>query len=248
MIYIGTSGWSYPAFTEKLYKQKMSSLDQLTVYSSVFNSVEINYSFYHVPKSQSFKNWFSTTPERFVFSVKLNRLFTHESKLRLAGDTAETLGKFLQNAGELQHKFKILLVQIPPTLQSDPALLKDFLEAISGISKNMRFVPSMAFEFRHQTWFNEKTYSLLRTYQASLVISQSSVHPERHLVLSNLLYLRLHGPEKLFDSSYSAEQLKFWADFIKVRPDAQSYIYFNNTMRGQAVQNALDLEHFFRKH
>ena len=242
MRYLGTSGWSYPAFTEKLYKEKMSGIDQLTCYAKTFNSVEINYSFYHIPKAQTFRNWFVATPEDFGFAIKLHRQFTHENKLLLTTTSKEQLRIFLQNAGELKDKFKVLLIQTPPGLIADISVLKIFLKHLTGLTKTLPHIPHVAFEFRNESWFSQEIYELLEKHKAAVVISQSATHPEKHLVLSGIIYLRLHGPEKMFDSSYTPAMLHTWHTFLDQHPQAVCYIYFNNTMNGRSIQDALYLQ------
>ena len=242
-ISIGTSGWSYPGWEEKLYGQKLSSLEQLKFYAAKFNSVEINYSFYHIPKAETFKKWNAATPNNFTFSVKLNRQFTHDAQLVLTDELCGKLKVFLYNAGELGKKFSVLLIQTPKSMPYNLARLRTFLEILSKFLAKGPHIPHLAFEFRNEGWFNEEVYDLLKSYGSSLVISQSARYPEKHIVLSNLIYIRFHGPEKMFDSNYSHEQLGAWKNFIDTHPEVtNAYLYFNNTMRGQAIDNALYLQ------
>ena len=221
-------------------------MEQLKFYAGKFNTVEINYTFYHIPKTETFKKWEQTVPPDFLFSIKLNRQFTHNGTLDLNNELLLKLNKFLQNASQLDKKFAVLLVQTPKSLEFNIDSLENFLKTISLMLQGLKFPPRLAFEFRNEQWFNQETYSLLKKYNAALVISQSPNFPEMLEVVSNLIYIRFHGPDKIFDSSYSNEQLKGWKAFIDQHIEVKEiYIYFNNTMRGQALDNARYFQKLF---
>jgi len=237
--YIGLSGWSYPGWEEKFYHQKLNGLEQLRFYGTQFNTVEINYSFYHIPKAQTFTAWASVVPKDFRFSVKLHRMFTHDNYLILTDDLPIKLKTFLDHAGAMGEKFAALLVQTPKSLPYDLERLRLFLQQLSKVTKALLYTPRVVFEFRNEQWLQQTTYDVLEEFKAGLVISQSSRYPIAKEATSNILYFRFHGPEKMFDSSYTETQLSEHKKFIDGHTSVKDFFaYFNNTMHGQAIDDA----------
>lgn len=238
-LWIGTSGWSYPHWRGVLYPSDAGSADRLRIYAGTFRTVELNASFYHMPRPETFRKQAAQTPEGFLFAVKAHRSVTHE--MRLAG-AAERWAQFVSSAMELGPKLGPLLLQFPPSFRAQPALLEDFLFAHAADPR--RRALRLAFEFRHASWFEEGVANLLRQHGAAFVVADSSRYPQAPLEPQGpFVYLRFHGPAALFASSYSQAQLEQWAARIRawLGEGRDVYAYFNNDAGGCAVRNALQL-------
>ncbi|MCG2686295.1 DUF72 domain-containing protein [Candidatus Parcubacteria bacterium] len=234
MIRIGTSGWGYPHWKKGVFYPEGWKKHELEYYSQHFDTVEINSSFYHLPKPQTFKNWNKLTPKDFVFAVKGSRYITHLLKLDNARAPLETL---LKNATLLGGKLGPILWQLPPQMELDFERLERFVKILP---KEQRF----AFEFRHPSWFKTKVYQLLKEHNRALVVADTPNYPLVKKTTADFAYLRLHGREKLYASNYTPEQLKGWGGLIK-RWHTQGkdiFIFFDNDAQGYAPQNALQLK------
>jgi uncharacterized protein YecE (DUF72 family) len=233
---IGTSGWNYPDWRETFYPSGLSSKKYLEFYAEHFDTTEVNYSFYHLPRPTTYQNWASQTPSGFVFAVKASRYITHIK--RLAGVSEEWL-TFLSNASALGEKLGPVLLQFPPSFKSDKDSLSGFLAATRERAESRSV--KLALEFRHASWFDPDICELLRDFQTALVIAHSERYPQAPYVPSApFVYLRFHGPGQLFASCYSEEELKQWARKIKrwLSDGRAVYAYFNNDFHGHALANA----------
>ncbi len=239
MIKIGTSGWSYPHWHNSVfYPEDISTEEELAYYTTKFDTVELNSSFYHLPKATTFQSWQETTPKDFVFSVKASRYITHNLNLKNA---EEPLNKLVQNANSLGKKLGPILFQLSPRFRINFERLKNFLDILP---KNQRF----AFEFRHQSWFDPKVYGILRTYKGSLVFADTPDYPIVFERTTDFIYTRLHGHTELYKSNYTDTQLKDWADKIKHWEEDGNdvFVYFDNDAEGYAPQNALELRNMLK--
>lgn len=243
MIFIGTSGWNYYDWQRIFYTEKIKSKDWLNFYSKKFPTVEVNYSFYHLPRVQTFKNWFEQTPEEFIFSVKVSRFITHIKRLKRVKGTWD---KFINSAQVLDKKLGPILLQFPASFRIEPKELETFLK-ITKANKRIRRL-KLAFEFRHKSCFDEKIYRVLKKYKAALVISHSSRYPLEELITGSFLYIRFHGPDQLFASKYPNKEMKEWAGKIKKwqKKVKEIYIYFNNDFHGYALANAKTLRKYLK--
>jgi uncharacterized protein YecE (DUF72 family) len=236
-LYLGTSGWIYGDWDGIFYPESLQSKDKLKYFSSHFNTTEINYSFYHLPKPATYENWYNQTRRDFIFAVKASRFITHIK--RLEGVKAPWEG-FLKNTLHLKEKLGPILFQFPPGFKANDEnikRLKDFLKLISPA--DLRF----AFEFRHKSWCNETIYNILKKFGTAWVIADSPRYPKAEVVTASFVYIRMHGSTTLFSSKYSYEELKTTAQNIQgwLKNGFDVYIYFNNDFQGFAVQNAKEL-------
>ncbi len=241
-LYIGTSGWSYNSWKEFFYPEKLPKNKWLNYYSNFFNTVEINSSFYHLPRSNTFKNWASQTPESFLFSVKVSRYITHIKKLV---DCREPFLKLLESSTLLGEKLKIFLFQFPSTQKKDLAKIEDFLNLTKKLTlRNLSL--NFVFEFRHESWFCNETYRLLDVNGAGIVISSSPSFPFYKIITGKLCYIRMHGSKELYSSCYSDEELKNLSFYINsiIKDSDYVFIYFNNDYNCYAVKNAQTLLNF----
>ncbi|MFH1483939.1 MAG: DUF72 domain-containing protein, partial [Chloroflexota bacterium] len=158
--YIGTSGWHYDHWREKFYPKGLAKSRWLKFYSSHFSTVEVNNSFYHLPSEKAFTNWKDSSPSEFVFSVKVSRFITHIKRLR---DTTEPMVNFMSRARILDGKLGPLLYQLPQNMKYNAQALEDFVKILPGDAVHV-------FEFRHNSWFDDKIFSLLRRYDVGFCI------------------------------------------------------------------------------
>jgi len=240
-VFIGTSGWTYSDWRGRFYPPEIRSADYLAWYAQYFSTVEVNYSFYHLPRPSTYERWRQQTPDHFIFAVKASRVITHVKRLEHA--QAEWK-KFLKSAVPLGDKLGPVLLQFPASFRRADAHLAAFL-SFTRKSANDHQSLQLALEFRHDSWLVPEVYAIMQEFQAAVVIAQSSCYPEAPFVDSApFVYLRFHGPGDLFASSYSVEQLQQWAVRIRswLAAGKKIYAYFNNDFRGNAVDNARTLE------
>jgi uncharacterized protein YecE (DUF72 family) len=235
--FVGTSGYNYPHWSDGVfYPRGLPERKWLEYYTSFFNTVELNVSFYRLPKKSVFEAWRKRTPENFRFVVKGSRFITHIKKLK---DCKEPLKIFFNNVEGLEKKLRVVLWQLPPNLHANGEKLEAFCKIIHGlrVSGSTRH----SFEFRHSSWFCEEIYAILRKYGFSLCIAHSKGWPCEELATSDFVYFRFHGGEILYGSNYSEEELREWASKAKhwMEKRKDIYAYFNNDAHGFAVKNAL---------
>jgi uncharacterized protein YecE (DUF72 family) len=243
-IYIGTSGWNYAHWIGKFYPKKFKSYDDLKFYAGHYNTVENNSSFYRIASEATYKKWAKVTPDNFVFSLKLNKLFTHNYRLKIEEpERQEKIFNILSDLQVLENKLGCILVQMPPSFKIDLERLETFLQIMQKLFKKLKYKPDITFEFRHPTWFQKETYQVLKKYNAALTIAQSSRYPSDKAVTADFLYVRFHGPAQLFASPYSnAEMLEWWKFMNSKRGIKKIYAYFNNDLGGHAVDNSKYLQ------
>jgi uncharacterized protein YecE (DUF72 family) len=244
-LHIGTSGWSYGEWDRVFYPEGVkSTYDRLAFYAGHFHTVEVNYSFYHLPKPETYQKWAATVPDEFLFAVKASRFITHIQKL--VGVKASWT-RFITGARTLGDRLGPILLQFPPSLRADPIRLSRFLDLLRKDTDTPPVHP--VFEFRHPTWFTKEIYTILRKADAALCIAQSSRYPCVEGVTADLVYYRFHGPQELFASRYSDEDLRYWAGKMKalLKEGKTVYAYFNNTLNGYAVENARTLRALIEK-
>lgn len=243
-LYIGTSGWIYSDWIGVFYPEDLPSRDKLKYFSKHFKTAEINYSFYHLPRPSTYQSWYNQTPADFIFAVKASRFITHVKRLKGVKAAWKT---FLANALYLKEKLGPILFQFPPSFKATAeniAKLNAFLNYINNLAikpfSNLNL--TFAFEFRHQSWCDEKVYRLLREHKAAWVIADSPRYPKAEVLTSDFIYVRMHGSVSLFSSKYTDKELKELAGKVKKwLKYGNVYVYFNNYFQGFAVENAKTL-------
>ena len=163
-IHIGTSGWSYQEWKGSFYPPDLASDAMLSYYADRFNSVEVNNTFYRLPKREVLAGWAGKVPLGFSFVIKASQRITH--KARLGADAADPLAYLLDACGELGDRLGPVLFQTPPWLKRDVPLLKNFLALLPPEVRG-------AFEFRSTSWFDEEIYEALRERNAALVLADT---------------------------------------------------------------------------
>lgn len=228
--FIGTSGWQYSNWRGSFYPQDLPQSRWLTFYAKTFDTVEVNSSFYRQTKASTFQKWQAETPPNFVFAIKGNRFITHIKRLH---DCCEPLEVFFENVSVLS-SLPIILWQLPPSLRIHLKMLDQFL---CLLPKKFRH----AFEFRHHSWVNDKTWQLLSKYNCAVVAQDWHEWPMVREVTADFIYLRFHGAKILYTSGYLDKELEEWAKIIKkfLHDGKDVYAYFNNDAAGFAVPNAL---------
>jgi uncharacterized protein YecE (DUF72 family) len=233
-IRIGTSGWHYSHWSGPFYPAELPKNKWLEFYSRHFDTVEINNTFYHQPKPQTFKNWQKQAPKDFLFTVKANRFITHIKRLK---DVEEPLERFFTGAQLLKKNLGPILYQLPPSMHKDLDRLKAFLQ----ILPEGRIA---VFEFRHNSWYCEDTYKLLDKFNTGFCIHDLVGVPTPRIITGSVVYLRFHGPTGRYQGNYTKAMLKNWAEWIKEHTQEvhSVYAYFNNDISGHAIKNAKTLK------
>jgi len=234
---MGCAGWSYKEWVGPLYKPGESMLQQ---YASVFDTVELNSSFYKPPDEGTILGLTKHTNRGFMFSAKINRKFTHDLALKLDEDAVTQLEDFVQLFDPLltQDRLGCFLVQLPPSLKRDDGLLADFLASLPH-----RY--DYVVEFRHKSWMNPETWSTLSKYQAAYCIVDEPLLPPEVHVTSDIGYIRWHGhgERPWYDYRYDQKQLQEWVPKVRsVRENTKkTFGIFNNHFHGYAPENCLQL-------
>ena len=237
---IGTSGWSYNEWAGVFYPS--SSTNKLSFYSKVFETVEVDSSFYGYPSKGIVQGWARYTHENFVFSVKLPQLITHEKKLDLDRGVEADLIRFLSLLKPLIATGKLgpVLVQLPPSFafQSD---FENFSRFLSRIPEDVKF----AVEFRHPSWLRDEVWTLLRERNVANTIVDEPLLPPDTVVTADFAFIRWHGRgnRPWYNYRYSDKELEGWVPKVKEVASRvkKTYGYFNNHFRGFAVENSLKM-------
>jgi uncharacterized protein YecE (DUF72 family) len=238
-IRVGTSGWSYEHWKGPFYPVRQAGAHMLEFYTRLFRTVEINSSFYHLPAQATLKRWRETTPADFLFTAKASRYITHMKKL---GDPRRSMSVFLRRIRLLGDKLGPILFQLPPRWRFDGERLAAFLDALSG---EFRY----AFEFRDRSWLNEEVFELLSCHGAALCIYELDGFLSPRKITSDVVYVRLHGPDGPYRGSYDDRSLAGWAaDLARWAAQGRTvYCYFDNDERGYAARDALRLQAMLRE-
>jgi uncharacterized protein YecE (DUF72 family) len=227
MIYVGTSGWQYRDWKDRFYSKGVPQRAWLTEYAATFPTVEVNNSFYQLPKEGTFDRWAETTPDGFLFAVKASRYITHIRRLREASDSVEL---FWSRASRLRSKLGPVLFQLPPNFKADPDVLQAFLRTLP---KQLR----PAFEFRDDSWRRDDVLELLDGAGASWVLADRPGWRVPEIVTGGWSYVRFHQGQQL-RPGYARSKLRRWADRIASTEAKDTFVYFNNDQRAAAPRDA----------
>jgi uncharacterized protein YecE (DUF72 family) len=236
--HIGTSGWSYKHWKGVYYAEQLKPVEYLHFYSQEFDCTEINTSFYHLPKAQTVQKWVAEVPPGFIFCPKLSRYVTHFKKLH---DPAEAMEVFFSVFDPVADRLGPILVQLPANVHFNAGVARDFYQLLSTTYKQYDF----SIEVRDKTWFTRESLDLMEQYGVGLVIASSGKHfPYKEAVTARHIYLRFHGPEGLYSSSYAALTLRAYARKCAkwLHDKHQVWIFFNNDIYMHAIENARTLK------
>ncbi len=217
-----------------------SSVNKLSYYSKVFETAEVDSSFYAYPSKGLVLGWAKFTPENFVFSVKLPRLLTHEKKLEVSKGAEADFIRFLSLLKPLIASGKLgpILVQLPPSysFHSDYDKLRSFL---ARAPEDIR----LAVEFRHPSWLREDVWSFLRGRNVANVIVDEPLLPPDTVVTADFAFIRWHGrgSRPWYNYRYTEKELDGWVPKVEevTSQVRKTFGYFNNHFRGFAVENSL---------
>lgn len=230
---VGTSGYHYEHWRGVFYPETLSPEAWFDHYATVFDTVEINNTFYRLPDVATFDAWCSRAPDGFLYALKFSRYGTH---LKHLTEPRKVIRPFLRGARRLDDHLGPILLQLPPRWKADPTRLERFLDAAP---KDLRW----AVEFRDPSWLREDVYAVLHRAGAALCIHDMiEDHPRKFT--TNWTYLRYHG--RTYDGSYSTQKLSAEAARIArlLAEGTDVYAYFNNDVGGHAVRNARDLRRY----
>jgi uncharacterized protein YecE (DUF72 family) len=231
-IHAGTSGWAYPTWKHGFYPPDLPAKHFLEHYASRLNSVEVNYTFRTLPSATLLANWLAVTLPTFRFSFKAPQRITHFSRLRECNASVAEFVAALEPA-RIAGKLGPLLFQLPPNFKADPDRLTAFLAAPAFTGPHP---PLLAFEFRHESWFTEDTYSILRAHNAALCIAESDdlQSPEIHLAPTHTCF-RLRR-----DGGYSPQEIEAFAQkFSALAATRDVYVYFKHEDEPTGALNAV---------
>jgi uncharacterized protein YecE (DUF72 family) len=237
IIRLGCSGWDYRDWADVFYKDKVES--KLRAYSRIFNTAEINSTFYSYPQQGIVFGWAKYTPQDFKFAVKLNRLITHEKMLEVSKGVVDDLKRFCELMKPLQETEKLacILIQLPPGMKFRKDRIEAFLKILPS---DLRFV----LEYRNETWMTDEVHSLLADYNVAAVTVDEPLLPPETRLTADIAYVRWHGRGKTmwYNYRYSKDELAPWITKLKeISQDADVYGYFNNHYHGYAPENCIDV-------
>jgi uncharacterized protein YecE (DUF72 family) len=230
-VRVGCSGWNYAHWRERVYPRGLPQRRWLEHYARLFDTVEVNATFYRLPTRSAVAGWVEQSPPGFLFAVKASRYLTHIKRLRDLGAGVE---RFYERLEPLLDSPKLgpVLWQLPENFHRDDERLADALA---------RLPPGRhCFEFRHESWFAADVYAALREHEAALVVGDHPKRPFQTLELTaGWTFLRFHYGSRGRNGNYSDSELEAWARRIDGwRRDAVDvYAYFNNDWEGYAVRN-----------
>lgn len=242
-LFIGTSGWHYDDWKGLFYPADVTGYNELKFHAQHFNSVENNSSFYRIAGESTYKTWVRMTPDNYRFSLKLNKVITHVHRLELNDEVIERICYILDTTQVIGEKFGAIVIQLPPSFRYNIPHVEKFLDFFTTEIKKRAYQPDVAIELRNKYWCTEEAYALFRKYNVALVMGQSSRYPLMKQVTADAVYIRMHGPGKLFASPYSSKELEDLAGYITKLPKTvrRVYVYFNNDFHGYALENAKEL-------
>jgi len=236
-VRIGTSGWSYDHWDGLFYPDDVPCSRRLEYYVTVFDTVEVNGTFYGTPSESAVCGWHDAAPEGFTFAVKGNRYLTHNRKLH---DVAESVQRHRDMVAPLGRKLGPTLWQLPPNFHANRERLARFVALREDGER-------WAFEFRHESWFADDVLDVLRDGGCALVWADSPDYPLHLEATADFLYARLHGHERLYAGAYDDQQLGWWkARLLEAAEGPRDlFVYFDNDAAAHAPHDALRLREMF---
>jgi uncharacterized protein YecE (DUF72 family) len=222
-LYVGTSGYSYKEWKGTFYPKELSEKLMLHYYGERFRAVEVNNTFYRMPRASVLEAWTGQVPADFKFALKAPRQITHVQRLKGAGDSVSYL---LQVSGALKGLLGPLLFQLPPFFKKDVPRLAEFLALLPSQCR-------VAFEFRHQSWFDEEVFGLLHDHQAALCMAEAEDDLEVPFVTTaDWGYLRLRRPD------YGDPELNTWVKLVQKQDWRDAFVFFKHEDAGKGPEMA----------
>jgi len=226
-LYVGTSGFFYWDWKGRFYPDELKPHQWFKYYTEIFNTVEINSTFYKFPEKKNLRRFYTQSPADFKITVKVNRQITHERKLK---DASQLIDRFYSEVKDgLQEKLGAVLFQMPPSFRYTEENLERVLNCINPDFLNV-------FEFRHISWWSSYVYEIFEEEDIIFCSVSAPRLPDDYIEINGKGYVRFHGKEKWYRYNYSEEELKKWAE--KIHRSQLVYAYFNNDYEGYAPENA----------
>jgi len=239
-VRIGCSGWVYKSWGESFYPPRLAQARWLAHYASVFDTVELNSTFYRLARPGAAARWVEQTPLGFVFAAKASRYLTHMKRLT---DLERGVERYYASIAPLVEGGKLgpVIWQLPENFHRDEDRLAAALERVASMTGP--HPPRHAFEFRHPSWFVREVKELLRAHGAALVIGDTPQRPfQEHWITADWTLIRFHHGHRGRRGNYSEAELREWAQRIRNwRRRVDVYAYFNNDWEEFAPRNALRL-------
>ena len=242
-VWIGTSGWVYKEWAGHFYPKGWPKKDEFSYYVRHFPTVEINATFYRLPTLKMVRGWHDRSPEGFVFAVKGSRFLTHIKRLN---DTGAGLRKYFSRLRPLAERTGPILWQLPPNFLKN----EEMFERLTRFLKKLPAGYRHAVEFRHPSWMDEETMTLLRAHNVCNVWISSLKMPQDYAITTDFVYLRFHGLKDGAYHDYTHDELAPWAKQLAraASNGIPSYVYFNNDLNTRAPLNAEALMKMLGKH
>ncbi len=233
-IRIGCSGWVYKHWRGLFYPEGLPQTRWFARYAEEFDTVEINNSFYHLPKPATFEKWRDQAPPGFCYAVKANRYLTQAKKLK---DCEEPIERMMAAVDHLGDRLGPMLYQLPPSMKINLERLESFLKLIP------RDVVSV-FEFREKSWYVQDTYELLDRYGAGFCVHDMAGSKTKRVAVGPIVYVRFHGGVGKYWGRYSDKALLGWTDWLveQAGEGRNCWCYFNNDIHGHAIEDARTLK------
>ena len=249
-IRIGCSGWQYATWRGRFYPAGAPADLWLSHYARVFDTVEVNNTFYRLPQESTFANWAAATPLEFLWSVKASRYLTHLKRLK---DPLAPLKLFFERALALGNQLGPVLYQLPASFRFDLARLQPFLRALPSHARDVGKCGRTAageqrllhvIEFRHESWYRDDVFAELEAHGVALCLHDKLEGRFNGTPVGPFVYLRFHGTSGQYHGSYSRRVLERWARWIAgwAQSGRNVYAYFNNDPDAAAVANATALK------
>jgi len=216
-VWAGTSGFSYPAWKGTFYPEDLPNREMLSFYGTRLPAVEINNTFYRMPRASVLETWAESVPDGFRFALKASRRITHFKRLKGVEEETETL---VRTATALADRAGVILYQLPPNFKRDDERLTDFIDQLPNPGRS-------AFEFRHTSWFDDGVYDILRAGNCSLCIAETDEGDDPPpIATADWTYLRLRK------TAYADDELEAWARCVLESGWGHAYVFFKHEDAG----------------
>ena len=238
-IRIGCSGWNYRDWRGSFYPEKLATTDWFAFYAQTFDTVEINNSFYRLPRPELFERWRNQAPPGFCYAVKASRFLTHNKKLK---EPEAPLALLIGNARHLGSHLGPILYQLPPSWKLNRERLEHFLGALPGDLTHV-------LEFREKSWMTDEVLAMLDRHGVAFCTHDMPGMKVPRWASGKAAYVRFHGVTGKYRGRYPDATLQGWADWMVGQAEAgrEVWAYFNNDYDADAVQDALTLRSMVRQ-
>ena len=247
---VGCSGWNYRHWRGPVYPESLATRQWFAYYATLFDTVEVNNTFYRLPEPSTFGAWNGQAPEHFLYALKASRFLTHLKRLR---DPEEPVQRFFERACRLGAHLGPVLYQLPGNFHIDLSRHENLLAILPRTLGEAGGPPSRlrlrhVFEFRHPSWYVRDTLDVLRSHGAVMCLHDKLGSAVLEPMDMSFVYVRFHGPGGRYVGRYDIERLKWWAGALieRLRAGRDVFAYFNNDPEGMAVVNARELKTLLR--